>query len=83
MKDKYVGIAKVGEKGQIIIPVKARKLFGLNAGDQLVVLGDESQGLALIPAKGFMEIMDLLRRKDADYPNLGLRAWVLPVEDAL
>lgn len=29
------------------------------------------------------EIMDLLRRKDADYPNLGLRAWVLPVEDAL
>ena len=28
-------------------------------------------------------IMDLLRRKDADYPDLGLRAWVLPVEDAL
>ena len=55
------GVVTVGEKGQIIIPVKARKLFGLNAGDQLVVLGDESQGLALIPAKGFMEIMDLLR----------------------
>ena len=28
-------------------------------------------------------IMDLLRRKDADYPDLGLRAWVLPVEEAL
>ena len=55
------GVVTIGEKGQVIIPVKARKLFGLNAGDQLVVLGDETTGLALIPAKGFMEIMNLIR----------------------
>ena len=29
------------------------------------------------------KVMDLLRRTDADNPKLGLRAYVLPVEDAL
>lgn len=28
-KDKYVGICKVGEKGQIVIPVEARKMFDI------------------------------------------------------
>ena len=27
MKDKFVGIAKVGEKGQIVIPKEAREIF--------------------------------------------------------
>ena len=30
-KDKYVGICKVGEKGQIVIPVEARKMFNINS----------------------------------------------------
>ena len=61
-KGKHIfGVVNVGEKGQIIIPAKARRLFDINAGDQLVVLGDEGQGLALIPAKGFMEIMRQIR----------------------
>lgn len=30
MKDKFVGIAKVGEKGQIVIPKEARDMFILN-----------------------------------------------------
>jgi len=29
------------------------------------------------------EIMDRLRSTDSDNPNLGLRAYVLPVEDAI
>jgi AbrB family looped-hinge helix DNA binding protein len=48
------GVVTVGEKGQIIIPAKARKIFGLSAGDQLIVLGDENQGLALVPPKLFI-----------------------------
>ena len=45
-KGKHLfGIVTVGDKGQIVIPAKARKLFDISAGDQLVVLGDEGQGL--------------------------------------
>ena len=28
-KDKFVGICKVGEKGQIVIPAQARKMFNI------------------------------------------------------
>ena len=46
-KGKHVfGMVKVGDKGQIVIPAKARKIFDINPGDNLIVLGDESQGIA-------------------------------------
>ena len=36
-KDKYVGISKVGEKGQIVIPKEARDMFDIKPGDSVVV----------------------------------------------
>lgn len=39
------GTAKVGEKGQIVIPKEARKIFGIEAGDTLLILGDEKNGI--------------------------------------
>jgi AbrB family looped-hinge helix DNA binding protein len=55
------GIVTVGDKGQIVIPAKARKLFDISAGDQLVVLGDEGQGLAIIKAQSFLAMADAVR----------------------
>ena len=50
-KGKHVfGIVTVGEKGQIVIPAKARKVFNISAGDRLLVLGDEGQGIAIVKA---------------------------------
>ncbi|NTU76033.1 MAG: AbrB/MazE/SpoVT family DNA-binding domain-containing protein [Anaerolineaceae bacterium] len=45
------GIVKVGEKGQIVIPKDARRIFDIKPGDSLVVLGDESQGIALMKSE--------------------------------
>lgn len=36
------GVAKVGAKGQIVIPKEARDTHGIKPGDQLVVGGDEN-----------------------------------------
>ena len=47
-KDKYVGICKVGEKGQIVIPKEARDMFQIKAGDSVVVLCDKAKGIALL-----------------------------------
>lgn len=45
---KYIfGTVKVGERGQIVIPKEARDKFGINPGDDLLVLGDEKKGLAI------------------------------------
>ena len=41
------GIVRMGERGQIVIPKKARDIFELHAGSELLVLGDEAQGIAL------------------------------------
>lgn len=62
-KGKHVfGLAKVGEKGQIVIPAKARKLFDIQPGDNLIVLGDEGQGLALIKEKGLLDLLHRARK---------------------
>ena len=51
----------VGEKGQIVIPVKARRIFHIKPGDSLMVLGDINQGLALVSADFFLEIAQQMK----------------------
>lgn len=53
----FFGMVKVGDKGQIVIPAKARKLFHIEPGDNLFILGDEAQGLAVIVEKEFQEMV--------------------------
>jgi len=51
---KYAWMVKVGEKGQFVIPKEARELFDLQPGDEIIVLGDEKRGLAILP-KGMQQ----------------------------
>ena len=57
-KGKHIfGMVKVGDKGQIVIPAKARKVFDIKPGDNLIVLGDEGQGIAIIKEKGLLDLI--------------------------
>ena len=63
-KGKYIfGVVTVGDKGQIVIPAKARKIFDIKAGDQMIVLGEEGQGLAVMKTEGFLAMADFIRNK--------------------
>ena len=44
---KYAYTAKMGEKGQIVIPKEARELYGYKPGDTLLLLCDEQLGIAI------------------------------------
>ena len=46
---KYAWMVKIGEKGQFVIPKDARELFDLQPGNEILVLGDEKKGLAILP----------------------------------
>ncbi|MFX1503447.1 MAG: AbrB/MazE/SpoVT family DNA-binding domain-containing protein [Promethearchaeota archaeon] len=46
----YFGSAKVGERGQIVIPQNARETFKINPGDLFLVFGDIKKGLGLMKA---------------------------------
>ncbi len=60
-KGKHVfGTVTVGDRGQIVIPKKAREIFGMRPGDSLMVLGDEEQGLALVKADVFLSALQEL-----------------------
>ena len=55
---KYIfGVVKIGDKGQIVIPIDARKLYDLKPGDALLVLGDQG-GIALLKTEIFQQAID-------------------------
>ena len=55
---KYIfGVVKVGDKGQIVIPKDARKIYDIKPGDTLMVLGDK-KGMAFLKTDIFQNIID-------------------------
>ena len=69
-KGKYVWTAKVGEKGQIVIPKEARDIFDIKSGETLLLLGDEEQGIAIVKNDVFMNfaeaIMNVQKQSEDD-----------------
>lgn len=59
-KGKYAWTAKVGEKGQIVIPKEAREVFDIKPGDTLLLLGDEAQGIAIVKNDVFMHFAEAI-----------------------
>ena len=52
---KYIfGVVKVGDRGQIVIPKDARELYGIKAGDSLLILGDK-KGMAVLKTEVFQD----------------------------
>ena len=60
------GMVRLGEKGQIVIPAKARKIFDIKPGDNLVVLGDEGQGIALLKEENLLQMLSMARSESAE-----------------
>jgi AbrB family looped-hinge helix DNA binding protein len=44
---KFYGSVTVSERGQIVIPIDARKDFNIKTGDKLLVFGDLERGLGI------------------------------------
>lgn len=44
---RIFGTAKVGDRGQIVIPKEARDFFHIKPGDTLLILGEESKGIMI------------------------------------
>ena len=44
---RVFGTAKVGDRGQIVIPKEARELFGIRPGDTLLIVGEADTGLMI------------------------------------
>ena len=67
-KGKHIfGTVTVGARGQIVLPKKAREVFNIQPGDSLMLLGDESQGMAIVKADEMVKfIQNALGKADAE-----------------
>ena len=61
-KDRCVGSATVGAKGQIVIPQVVREMFGIKPGDTVILLADKEKGIAIVKD----EFLDELAERSFD-----------------
>jgi AbrB family looped-hinge helix DNA binding protein len=69
--DNFLGTATVGERGQIVIPVEARKKFQIETGDKLLIVGHGEKGMMLLKMDALREfmtrMMEDLERVEEEY----------------
>lgn len=54
---KYIfGVVKISDKGQIVIPKDVRKMYNLQAGDSLMLLGDKNS-IAMVKTEIFQDLV--------------------------
>lgn len=56
--DKFIWTAKVGDKGQIVIPKEARDVFDIKSGDSLILFGDIKRGIAIAKYDNYVKFVD-------------------------
>ena len=78
MKDKGVwpenrclGSTTVGPRGQMVIPVNARKELDIDAGTTLLVFGGpHGQGLVLLKVDAIEQMMSMVSQQLSDFEKL-------------
>ena len=67
-KNKLYGTTVVGTKGQVVIPVQARKDLKIKPGDSLVVIGKMGKALGLVKAEALSELVASLMSHIEHFP---------------
>ena len=57
----FFGAVTVGERGQIVIPKRAREIFDIHPGDKVIILGDEDRGLAIAPERQLADFFNSIK----------------------
>lgn len=57
-QNKYIWTAKVGDKGQIVIPKEAREIFNIKNGDTLILFGDTKKGIAISKYEEYLKFAE-------------------------
>lgn len=60
MEKNFIATVKIGSKGQIVIPKEVREIFGMKAGDSLIILADAERGIVLQKSEELNSIVHLI-----------------------
>lgn len=68
----FMAFVKVGPKGQIVIPAEVRAMFQVRPGDNLLLLADINQGIALPPKEQSGKILaEITKKMEGGFFNAG------------
>ncbi len=63
-KSRHIfGTAKVGDRGQIVIPKDAREFYGISPGDTLLILGDKENGMIVTKPEVLSSLAEKILRQ--------------------
>lgn len=68
-ENHFFGSVKVGERGQVVIPKKARDKFNIKPGDRLVVFGKDKKQMLMIFKENVIRDYALKILEDLDNPE--------------
>lgn len=60
---KYAGTAKVGTKGQIVIPKEIRDMFDIKPGETLLLFADIERGIAVMKSDAFGDVFETVQQR--------------------
>lgn len=63
-KTQSIGLATLGAKGQIVIPVEIREMFDLHPGDQVFLMADVEKGIAIVKSDFVSNALDMGKSDD-------------------
>jgi len=71
LENRCLGSTTVGPRGQVVIPVNARKEMGIDAGTTLLVFkAFHGQGLVLLKVDAIEQMMSMVSQRLTDFEKL-------------
>ncbi len=68
---RVFGSTTVGPRGQVVIPINARKEMGIDAGTTLLVFGGpHGQGLLLVKVDAIEQMMNMVSERLTEFEKL-------------
>jgi len=68
---KCFGSTVVGPRGQLVIPVEARKELGIDVGAKLLVFGHfQGRGLIFVKVEAVGELLNIMSRRVSEFAKL-------------
>jgi bifunctional DNA-binding transcriptional regulator/antitoxin component of YhaV-PrlF toxin-antitoxin module len=68
---KCFGSAVVGPRGQLVVPVEARRELGIDVGTKLLVFGHfGGRGLMFVKVEAVEELLNIISRKVDEFTRL-------------